>query len=191
MKRTLLLTALMGLMACGGVTTVGADGGTGGTVSVPCTECLTETVSWGPNGGLVVSSDASSLAACRTFRHTRTPSGSSVPSKECSVEIGGCDAEPIAVHEVEIALAHPDVVAALAGSTSLYGTDPRPCDGTVLSISVGERGFFVGGACGAGEGCFAGESCVPIPAGVSALADLLGKLEQQSLKVGECAQVFP
>jgi hypothetical protein len=191
-SRTFLTTmALFGLVACGGSAIVGADGGTGGTVSVPCTDCLAESIGWGPNGGLVAYTDSSSITGCRTFTHVRTPGADPGPSKECSVEIGGCDAGPPAIHELEEALAHPDVKAAFAGSVTLFGSDPRPCDGSVLAISKGSESIEVGGACDAGTACFAGETCVPIPAGVSALADVLWKLEQRALSESPCSDVFP
>lgn len=197
MNRFLSILAMFGLAACTSTTTGGAGGGTTGTtttVSVPCADCLSTTVSWGPSGGLVQWVDSSSLSACRTYQHVRTPgygSGPDAGSPSCSVELGGCDAGPVAVHEVEQALAHPDVTAALAGSVPLYGTDPRPCDGSVLHITVGSKSIEVGGDCSAGGGCLGGQSCVPIPPGVSALADVLASVDQEALKQGDCATTFP
>lgn len=185
------MVALVFLFACGGSTIVGADGGggAGGTAPVPCTDCVPTPVSWGPNGGLVTYTVASSLTSCRTFTYVRTPVTGD-PPKQCSVEIDGCDTAAIAVHDIEQALAHPDVTAAFAGATTLYGTDPRPCDGSVLDITVDGHTVEVGGECGQGGSCSPG-ACVPVPAGLRALATTLVALEQQSLKVGACAQTFP
>jgi hypothetical protein len=193
MKTFLALAALSGLAACSGTTTVGADGGTGGTVAVTpvaCTDCIAQTVGWGANGGLVTYTEDSSLTSCRTYTHTRTPVQPPGSPTSCTLDVGGCDAGPVAIHDVEQALAHPDVIAALAGSVPVYGTDPRPCDGTVTAITVGGKTLYVGGDCATGQGCFAGASCVPTPAGVQALVDVLGSLDQQALKLAPCAGAF-
>jgi hypothetical protein len=205
MKSFLSIIAMFGLAACTSTTTGGAGGGTPGTttttttptVSVACADCLSTGVTWGYTGGLAQYWDTSSLSACRTFQHTRTqvvPWGVDAgPGMTCSVDIGGCDAGTVAVHDVEQALAQPDVVAAFAGSVPVYGTDPRPCDGGVMQVTVGGKSIQVGGECGGTGNCIGpGTSgCVPIPPGVRALVDVLTSIDQASMKQGDCATVFP
>lgn len=193
MNKLMTLAMLLGLASCVESTSGGGGGGTGGTggaTPVPCTDCLAEAVSWGPNGGFVAYTEDSSLSECRKYTYTRMPAGDPMPMKTCSVDLGGCDAGPLSVHDVEKALAHPDVVAAFAASIPLYGTDPRPCDGTVLQINVGSETVLVGGDCGSGVSC--GQStCIAVPPGLRALANLLRQIDDQQIKLGECAQVFP
>ena len=130
--------------------------------------------------------------SCRTFSYTRTPAPAGTPTS-CSAEIGGCDAAAPAVHDVEEALADPDVQAALAGSVPFYGIDSRPWDGVALDITVGSKTLTVGDDCGDGNPCWGacGPTCVPVPAGVRALGKLLTSLQQAALKTGTCAQAFP
>jgi hypothetical protein len=199
MRNFLSILAMFGLAACTGTTTGCAGGGTTSgtatTVSVPCTDCLSQTVTWGYTGGYVEYDDLASLSACRTYQHTRTlvaghDAGS---SQSCSGEIGGCDAGADAVHDVEQALAQPDVIAALASSVPLYGNDPRPCDGGVMVIKVGTQTLTVGEDCNA-ESCLppqSGYSCVPVPASVRALVNVLSAVDQALIKQGECATTFP
>jgi hypothetical protein len=198
MRNFLSILAIFGLAACTG-TTGGAGGGTTSgtttTVSVPCTDCLSQAVTWGYTGGYVQYDDSASLSACRTYQHTRTLVGGpdAGSSQSCSGEIGGCDAGADAVHDVEQALAQPDVVAALASSVPLYGNDPRPCDGGVMVIKVGTQTLTVGEDCGPTALCQinSGHSCVPVPAGVRALVNVLSAVDQALIKQGECATTFP
>ncbi len=203
MKHFVLAAAVSGLVACGGTVTSGSWGGTGGTggaggeggattTSVACTDCLAKSFSWGTSGGFVPYTATSELAACRTFTFTRTETSANPPTSEsCSLEIGGCDAAPVAVHDVEQALAHPDVVAALAGSVSLYGEDQTCDDGSNVFFVMDGKGFQVGAACSGGASCSSPDACVPVPPGVDALVQVLTDLTAQSLKVGECATKFP
>ncbi|MFO0760057.1 MAG: hypothetical protein U0359_26475 [Byssovorax sp.] len=158
---------------------------------MPCTDCVGETIGWGPTGGLVAYNESSALSPCRTFTHVRTAAGEPGPDKQCSVEIGGCDTETDGLHALETALAHPDVTAAFAGSVPVYGTDPRPCDGSVLAITRGDKTILVGGDCGTGTSCIQGQQCTEVPAGVRALADALAAVELAAMKKPDCSSVFP
>jgi hypothetical protein len=188
--------------ACGGTsstTAAASDSGTPGTdassqvgdggiasdalvdVNVPCTDCVTGTLSWGDDGGRVAYQDESSLATCRAFQRKRllnTDGGSFT----CGTEIGACGAGPVAVGDVESALGHPDVIAAFASTTVVYGTDSRPVDGTVLRITRNGKSIDVGEACGASSA----PACVEIPPGVAALVSTLRALDAQELAKPAC-----
>ncbi|MCC6554665.1 MAG: hypothetical protein IT372_16960 [Polyangiaceae bacterium] len=203
MKNLFLFAAVFGLAACLETTTGGSGNGTGGTggeggvtiTPVPCTDCLAAPITWGLDGGMVSWIDSASLTSCRTFTFTRDPGYGEPPgpTQTCSVEIGGCDAPPVAVHEVEQALAHPHVVAALAApSTPLYGWDSRCTDGSVLVIQVGDKSIEIGTDCETGYGCHPADgNCVPPPAGVLELADVLSIVQTHALQAGDCAGQFP
>jgi hypothetical protein len=188
MKRDLSLAVFLGLAACSGNVIVPSDGGTGGTSPVTCSDCLAETITWSWNGGLVAAVEGSSLGVCRTYQHTWTPvAGQPGVSQTCTVsDIGGCGAPSPSVRDVEQAIAHPDVVAALSGTTPLYGTDPRPCDGSVVQVSVGAQSILVGGDCGSSPSCLPGASCVPVPPGVRALVELLDAIDKQEQPSARC-----
>jgi hypothetical protein len=158
------------------------DGSTVVDASVPCADCVTGTLSWGDNGGLVVFRDETSLATCRDFQRKRT-SAADGGSFSCTTQIGACEAAPVAVGDVERALAHPDVVAAFAAATTpVYGVDSRPVDGTVFEITRNGKSIDVGGDCGASSA----PACIPIPPGVSALAAVLKSLDTQELAKPAC-----
>jgi hypothetical protein len=143
-----------------------------------CTDCLATTVSWGPSGGLTSYTTTSSLKACRTYDHSRV-TGNEAPTLICTANLSACGAPSIAVADVEAALADPDVIAALAGTTKTYGSDFRPCDGAVESITVGANTIEVGGDCtGPNSGCTQ-MPCVPVPPGLRALANVLDDLDKQ------------
>lgn len=89
------------------------------------------------------------------------------------------------VSDVLQALQNPDVQAALAQGHVLFGTDPRPVDGTVLEIVArADTSLEVGGPCSGGA------SCSAIPAGVSALAELLRAIDDEQLQLEPCRSVF-
>ena len=190
--------------ACGGTsstTTDASDSGTPGTDATPlgdahsvtdgstpidanvaCTDCVTGALSWGDNGGRVAFRDESALAACRDFQRKRS-APSDGGSFSCATQLGACDAGPVAVGEVERALAHPDVVAALAAATTpVFGVDSRPVDGTVFEITRNGKSIDVGSDCGASSA----PACVPIPPGVAALAAVLKSLDTQELAKPAC-----
>ena len=150
----------------------------GPTPAPACTDCLATTVSWGQNGGFVAFTDTSSLKSCRTYDRSRTM-GNGAPTPLCATTLDACGAAPIAIGDVEAALASPDVTAALDGNTKTYGSDSRPCDGSVLSITVGAKTVEVGGECTGSTGGCSSTPCVAVPAGLRALAAVLEKLDTQ------------
>lgn len=86
------------------------------------------------------------------------------------------------------ALATPDVQAALAGTTTItvYGSDPRGCDGSVLSITAAGKTIDVGGDCSQAGRCGDPKTCTPVTPGLRALADALVELDAEELTNGEC-----
>lgn len=150
-----------------------------------CNGCAAETMTWGTDGGRACTRDSSELASCRAYTHRRVAEGCSPPDLACTNEIAACDtaADAIVLRDVELALADPDVVAALAAAPVLYGTDPRAFDGSVFFVVVSGRRIEVGTCADA--------TCAEIPPGVRALQALLGRLDAQEILRGECATVFP
>ena len=143
----------------------------------PCASCLSTTVSWGATGGFVQFQDSSSVSSCSSYvrsRHTNT----GTPVVRCTTKLAACSASAIGVRDLEAAIANPDVVAALDGATKTYGTDNRPCDGSVTEITVGSKTVEVGGECSTTAACTP-SPCVEVPKGLRALADLLDKLDAQ------------
>jgi len=172
----------------GGANSALTDGGAGYDAGV-CTDCVPAAVEWGYNGGLTIYVDVSSLTTCHTYKHERQSSGrldaGALPS--CADEIGACGAPAIAVGDVERALAHPDVVRALASPTTpIYGQDNRATDGAVLRVTVTAgtpKSIDVGSDCPSPPV----GTCAPVPAGVRALTNLLTDLDKQELAKPACA----
>ncbi len=165
-----------------GGSTDAADSGAVLDGNVSCDDCVVGTLTWGDQGGRVAYQDESSLATCRAFARTRslnTDGG----SFSCTTSIGACGAGPVAVGDVERALAHPDVVAAFAASATLvFGVDSRPVDGTVFRIVRNGKAIEIGDACSSTSA----PPCVPVPPGVSALEGTLKALDQQELAKPSC-----
>ena len=172
----------LSLAACGGSTIGGT--GSGGAPNAACTSCAQETLSWGFTGGRVAHVDRSAITLCRTF--TRWRLDRAVDAGSCSSELGDCGSPGVAIGDVEAALADPDVRAALgAPSPPLYGIDERPTDGSVFQITAGTASIEIGSDC-----TETAKGCVPIPAGVRALGNLLRALDVQELAAPACA-AFP
>lgn len=163
-----------------------ADVGTEPLDAPPCSGCASVGLTWGQDGGLACTRDSSSFASCRAFTHRRVAEGCDPIDRMCTNDVPACDtsgADAIVLADIEAALEHPDVVAALAAAPVLYGTDPRAFDGTVFYVTVGSARIEVGPCAVA--------SCSDVPAGVRALQMLLEGLTGQELVRGECASVFP
>ena len=173
------------LLACGGGGGLATDADTredgGGD---PCTACIGETLRWERDGGFVAYRSSSEVEACRDYAHTRTPSTGGAATS-CSNSVP-CEGDAITIGDLDAALAHADVVAAFAAAPILYGFDPRPVDGQLFQITLGDRTVGVGSACTGGGG-----PCEEIPAGVEALRALLTTLEAERLAEEDCATTFP
>jgi hypothetical protein len=126
------------------------------------------------DGGFVAFTDSSTLSPPRTHLMTRDHFRNSLPN-QCTRALVCSDSTLVDVKEIQQALAHPDVVAALAQTTRpFYGTDTRPVDGTVFMFDRDDgRGFDVGSG--------------TVPAGLRALVDLLHQLQTQTAATPECA----
>jgi hypothetical protein len=148
-------------------------------------------LSWGwSGGGDLVYRASSSLAQCGAYTYGRAPAGGG-PTTTCSDTLAGCGGPSVSIEDVERALADPDVVAALSGPAGLYGADPRPCDGEMLTIGVGSALLEVGVDCTAtGSGCLPGP-CRPVPAGLGRLVGVLTAIDAQEGAAPACKAVFP
>jgi hypothetical protein len=105
------------------------------------------------------------------------------------IELGDCLPPPaphVSLGLVELAT-NSDVYTALAGSTKLYGSDSRPCDGSVMVLTIGSKTLEVGGDCGSGPGCGQTGPCVPVPPGLKELVDVLNQLDQEETLDPACA----
>lgn len=152
--------------------TIDSTSGPTDTGSARC--ALDHTYRFGNNGGLVAYVDASTLTPPRTLVVSRDRFRNSAPN-QCMRDVPCSDASLVDVQGVQQALAHPDVVAALALTTPpFYGTDPRPSDGAVFIFDRDDqRGFTAGSG--------------NIPPGIRALASLLLRLQSETAATPECA----
>ena len=143
--------------------------------------CLAQAVKWGMDGGLVARHDAFSIEPCRAFAIRRTEFSAADGGAGCENEIAST--AMTSVVDVNTALAHPDVAAAIAAAPMLYGGDSRPVDGQVLRIELGKAVIEVGDDCGSGSGM---GTCKAIPPGVAALRATLAALTEQQQKLPDC-----
>jgi hypothetical protein len=113
-------------------------------------------LTFGYDGGMVAYSDVNRLTTS-TFTITRTYStwtGQDRPAPTtCSPSLPACDGAPdaVTVATINTDLGDPEVLALWTLPKSpvpLFGTDPRPVDGTVFSIALDDgRKVLVGGQC--------------------------------------------
>lgn len=142
--------------------------------------CVDRALSWGPNGGNVAYQDRFSLEPCNGFRAERM--GRRDPGAAASCENEVDPSADITADDVDVALAHVDVQAAIAAAPVLYGVDARPVDGTVFRIEIGKAAIELGSPCSAA-------SCRQIPAGLAALRALLNDLTTQQLGLDGCEEL--
>jgi hypothetical protein len=165
-----------------GAGAAGAGGGTGTCV-------LTDTYTFGWNGGLVAYSDESTLSPPDHYRHVRMSFRGAAPStKECSPALPACGAQDtISLLDILRDLADADVKAAFAQATPpLYGVDSRPVDGQVYAVTRADgHGVLVGGPCGTPTR----GGCRAIPRGLQALVDHLKMLDEAQLDKPACADI--
>lgn len=149
------------------------------------------TYTYGPNGGLVVSTVQSALTPPAKYQHTTTFVHVADPPGplSCAPALPACgDSARIDVSEIARDLADPDVVSAMAmGTPPLYGQDSRPTDGTMFQILRGDgHGFLAGPTCYVAESCYG-----PVPSGIARLVADLQALDQQQLADPSCATQNP
>jgi hypothetical protein len=109
---------------------------------------------------------------CSTYR--RTPERGE-PGPACTVMLPSCDSTGITpLDDVERAAGDADVIAALSSGRVSYGIDlVATSDGNIDEITVDGKIIDVGAPCDGTAGC------VPIPAGVASLLDLLHRVTLQ------------
>jgi hypothetical protein len=191
------------LIGCGGATLGGsdsnaADGGTtqdGGTPINNCVStCIDGDLSWQQSGGLADATESSTLATCAQYTHQESSQSGDLSCTDTLVAVCA-ETGPVSgitAGNVAAAFENPDVTAAFAGSTQLYGSDPRGCDGSVLAITYQGKTIDVGGDCSEANNCGApSTACVQPAPGLNALAKILVSLDAQEIKTKNCASVFP
>lgn len=157
---------------------------------VVCSPTLGGTVTFGLDGGLVAFVERFVLSAPATFRAERRSGGAmGTVAAMCETTLPGCNTtDMVDVGELNAALGARDVQIAfgaargMPGMQMLYGTDPRPMDGTVFAIEADGVRLFVGSPCRAGM--MAG--CLATPVGVQRLVDVLTALRDQELLRAAC-----
>ncbi len=143
-----------------------------------CDTCLADPLAWGTDGGLACTRDSSALAPCRDYTHRRLAEACDPIDLTCTNALSACPpATDVLVEDLAAALADPDVTAALAAAPVLYGSDPRPADGSVDWFTVGSHGRVE-----VGTGT--------VPAGVAAFVALLHQIDSQQLARPGCVEVF-
>jgi len=187
---------LAGLLAvgCGSVTSnTDGGGGTGGTTgtggaggnSGSCAFATTYTILDG--GGLVAMADTATLTPPNAFHYVRDFFRQDAGSLSCDPALPACgDAAKIDVRDVEAAIAHADVQAALAMTTAPTYGNRGVADGPSFNFSRADgRGFNVGLACDTPS-----TTCTPIPPGVSALVAVLRDLIKQQRMDPSCSAIL-
>ena len=166
----------------GGVTDA-ADSGAVMDANVPCSDCVTGTLSWGDNGGLVayrgreLPRDVQGLPA-QAIGSTSTAGRSRAPRRSARAT------RLLSRSETWSARSRTRTSSLRSRSRQhlFYGVDSRPVDGTVFRITRNGKSIDVGGACGSSPA----PACVPIPPGVDALASALRSLDTQELAKPAC-----
>ena len=175
-----------GVAGQGGAAGVGGrGGGAGGQGGGTCAFASTYTIIDG--GGLVPELDTATLSPPNAFRYERQFfRQNDAGNISCTPAIPTCgDPARVDVSDVEAAIAHPDVQAALALTTRpIYG-DRGIADGPSFNFTRADnRGFSAGIPCIAPS-----DSCTLTPAGVTALMQVVRTLVDQQLADATCAQL--
>lgn len=149
----------------------------------PCNACLPNyDLHWGQDGGLVAYVETSRLGPCAAYSHERTPTVTDPPSLICNATISMCPGSPLA-QIIEI-MGTAAFTTALTNHT-LYGSDPRPVDGQVFRIGIGNDFIDVGPNCESDP-----TSCPTMPEPVARLVKLLRDLDATMLAQEPCKTVF-
>jgi hypothetical protein len=167
-KPGLAAVVLAFVIACGGSTS---------RDSSACSDCFSGTLAWGSTGGRAPFHYISSLRSCRDYGRSRTV-GNEGLAQLCTTTLDPCGSSTVDIGDVQAALADPDVIAALAGSTKTYGSDSRPCDGSVSDITVNGKTIEVGGECTGVSGRCASAPCVAVPAGLRGQVNVRSRPER-------------
>ena len=146
---------------------------------------------YGTVGGMVASSSRAFLLGGAKYKYQRTDYRN--PQKttaSCSPGIPPCTAEGITPPMINKAFAHEDVQRAFESKTPIfYGRDTRPVDGTAFEVkrTSDGRSFLIGRPCSTPP--VVTWQCNEIPPGLTALRELLLKLDQQQLGHPLCRTV--
>ena len=163
--------------------------------AIDATSCaLSANLTFGRDGGNGLYVDVNRLTATR-FTITRDytlraePDGGT--SSTCSPAMPSCGSTgAVTIATINADLANADVQSAVGGPQDpvpLFGTDPRPVDGTVYSIALDDgRKVLVGGPCAS----LAMSSCRSIPAGLVQLVQDLQKLASAMLADPACKSIL-
>lgn len=107
--------------------------------------------------------------------------GSQTPTVLCTADLPTC---PDRTLSDIISLLDDPVVKTALRDHSLFGTDPRPVDGTVFRFGAGNDFVDVGGPCSASP------ACVAIPSPVAAFVSSLRDLDCAELAKDPCKSTF-
>lgn len=187
----------MGLLAvgCGSVTSNtdgggGTGGGTTGTGGAggnagSCAFGTMYTIRDG--GGLAPMADTATLTPPNAFHYVRDFFLQDAGALSCDPALPACgDAAKLDVRDVEAAIAHADVQAALAMTTVPTYGNRGVADGPNFNFMRADgRGFNAGLACDTPS-----TTCTPIPPGVSALVAVLRDLIKQQRMDPSCSAIL-
>jgi len=167
-----------GTMATAGTTGAGGAGGV-------CSFASTYTIRDG--GGLTPMADTATLTPPNAFHYVRDFFRQDAGQLSCDPAMPACgDGAKVDVRDVEAAIAHPDVQAALAMTTVPTYGNRGVADGPNFNFMRADgRGFNAGIACDTPSA-----TCTPIPPGVSALVQLLRDLIRQQRMDPLCSAIL-
>jgi hypothetical protein len=168
----------------GGATGAGGTGGSGGVDGPVCTFATTYVIKDG--GGLTAMADTATLTPPASFHYERTFFTGDAGRASCDPAMPSCgDPARVDSQDVELALNHPDVQAALAMTTLPFYGNRGVADGPNFNFMRADgRGFNVGLGCDTPS-----TTCTPIPPGINALVDLLRALIRQQRMDPSCSAI--
>lgn len=158
------------------------------------TEChsVAGAYEYGAVGGMAAVSSRAFLPGGAKYKYQRTnyrdPQRTTV---SCSPDIPPCTADAgVTPPMIDEAFAHADVQKAFESKTPIfYGRDTRPLDGTAFEVkrTTDGRSFLIGRPCSTPP--VVEHQCIEIPPGLTALRELLLKLDQQQLGHPQCRAI--
>jgi hypothetical protein len=138
---------------------------------------------YGAVGGMVAWSSRAFLPGGAAYEYRRTYYRDPQMTASCSPFLPPCTADMrVTPPMINQAFAHPDVQKAFESKTpTFYGRDTRPVDGTAFEVKRTSDGhsFLIGSPCSTRP--VVEQQCTEIPPGLTALHELLLKLDQQQL----------
>jgi hypothetical protein len=167
-----------------GGTTGGGGAGSGGLDGPVCTFATTYVIQDG--GGLLPMADTATLAPPASFHYERMFFTGDGGRASCDPAMPSCgDPTRVDSQDVELALNHPDVEAALAMTTVPFYGNRGVADGPNFNFMRADgRGFNAGLNCDTPS-----TTCTPIPPGINALVELLRALIRQQRMDASCSAI--